>query len=220
MSFSDPGFEGMTLEELKEWLAHNDLSGANYDDLLTQLSVDFASALPGVVQSSIGGASGSIPQPSQGTSLVWDANQQLYVPATQPYASAGLGANTYSKVGYSISTTSSVATLLDSMSLTTKKAGASVIVSWGFTAYTTGAAGSETIVAVNIDGNAPAVGPPQNVSFYWNTPSQHTSLGPYYALFTNVPAGAHTINFYVAAWFGQLTMDANDHLSASAMETP
>lgn len=91
MSFSDPGFEEMSLEELKTWLSQNDLSAADYDDLLNQLTVDLPTALPGVVQSSIGGdvSSTSIPQPSEGSTLVWDANQQLYVPSVAAPANAG-----------------------------------------------------------------------------------------------------------------------------------
>lgn len=80
MSFTDPGFGTMSLEELKSWLSSNDLSAANYSELLNQLTVDLPTALPGVVQSSIGGSSGSVTPPAQGSTLAWDVSQQLYVP--------------------------------------------------------------------------------------------------------------------------------------------
>lgn len=82
MSFTDPGFEEMSFNELKDWLAGNDLSSASYAELLDQLGVDLPAALPGVVQSSLGGSSGSVSTPAQGTTLVWDSNQQLYVPGS------------------------------------------------------------------------------------------------------------------------------------------
>ena len=61
----------------------------SYEELLQRLSIDLPSVLPGVVQSSIGGSSGSVNQPAQGTGLVWDASQQLYVPSTTPLAGVG-----------------------------------------------------------------------------------------------------------------------------------
>ena len=52
----------------------------SYEELLQRLSIDLPGMMPGVVQSSIGGSSGSVAQPAQGSRLVWDAGQQLYVP--------------------------------------------------------------------------------------------------------------------------------------------
>jgi hypothetical protein len=92
VSFTDPGFENMTkLAELTDWLGQNDLSSASYDDLLNQLTVDLPTALPGVVQSSIGGGTTSteINPPAAGTTLVWDAQQQLYSPSKTPGLLAG-----------------------------------------------------------------------------------------------------------------------------------
>lgn len=53
----------------------------SYEELLQRLSIDLPTVLPGVVQSSLGGSSGSVSQPGQGSTLVYDAVQQLYVPS-------------------------------------------------------------------------------------------------------------------------------------------
>lgn len=89
MSFTDPGFEEMSFNELKDWLAGNDLSSASYAELLDQLGVDLPTALPGVVQSSLGGSSGSVSLPYQGSTLVWDSTQQIYVPGMPEISQIG-----------------------------------------------------------------------------------------------------------------------------------